>query len=73
MKNIKIFEKGDKVKIEMTIERSYFENGEIFYVLSDPRRMNKTFDYPFTDEDLELIEEDKERKAENDEQGIPRT
>lgn len=65
MKQVQIYEKGDKVKIEMIIERSYFQNGEIYYVLADPRRMNRAFDYPFTVNDLELIEEaDKERKVE---------
>ncbi len=57
MKQVQIYEKGDKVKIEMTIEKSYFENGQIYYVLSDPRRMNRTVDYPFTHDDLELFAE----------------
>lgn len=57
MKTLEIFDPGDRVKIEMEIESRYFENGDIKYVLKDPRRMGKKVDYPFTADQLELIEE----------------
>lgn len=55
MKNLRIFEPGDKVKIEMEISKAYIEQGEVRYALKDPRRMGREMDYPFTEEELELI------------------
>lgn len=57
MKSVRIFEQGDKVKIEMVIEKAYIEHGEVKYLLKDPRRMGKVMDYPLTEEEMELVEE----------------
>lgn len=59
---MKIYDPGDRVKIEMVISRRYFENEEVKYVLKDPRRMGKEMDYPFTAEEMELIEDDRNSK-----------
>ena len=58
MRTIKVFSEGDKVNVEMIVGKRYVENGEDYYILHDPRRMNKQgFDYPFTADQLELKEE----------------
>ena len=55
MKDLRIYEPGDRVSIEMVIAKAYIEQGEVRYTLKDPRRMGREMDYPFTAEELELI------------------
>jgi len=58
MRTIKVFSEGDRVNVEMVVGKRYVENGEDYYILHDPRRMNKQgFDYPFTADQLEIKEE----------------
>jgi hypothetical protein len=64
MQRLDIYDPGDRVKIEMVIESRYFENGDIKYILKDPRRMGKTVDYPFVATELELIEGIQEKEGE---------
>lgn len=57
MKTVQLLDVGDRVYIEMEIAKRYFEdNGEIRYILKDPRRLGRLVDYPFTNDDLELVE-----------------
>ena len=58
MKHLQILEAGDVVKIKMQVSKVYFEDGDVRYTLSDPRRMGRPMDYPFTNDDLELVVED---------------
>ena len=37
MRTVKIFEKGERVGIEMQIEQVALEGGEVKYTLKDPR------------------------------------
>ena len=63
MKNLRIFEPGDKVKIVMEIAKAYIDQGDVRYTLKDPRRMGRELDYPFTEGELELIPEEQEGEA----------
>lgn len=61
MKTVQLLDVGDKVNIEMEIAKRYFEdNGEIRYILKDPRRLGRLVDYPFSNEDLKLVEREEE-------------
>lgn len=56
MRNITVFDESDRVLVEMVVGKRYIENGQDYYILHDPRRMNKqAFDYPFTADQLTLI------------------
>ena len=66
MRTIQVFSEGDKVNVEMIVGKRYVENGEDYYILHDPRRMNKQgFDYPFTADQLTLKEEAKTEERES--------
>ena len=52
MKTVQIFERGERVGIEMVIERVSLEGGEIKYTLKDPRSQK---DYPWIFSDDELF------------------
>ena len=47
----------DKRELAAICARTVRKYPMIYYVLSDPRRMNRTVDYPFTHDDLELFAE----------------
>ena len=70
MRTIQVFSEGDKVNVEMIVGKRYVENGEDYYILHDPRRMNKQgFDYPFTADQLELKAEREEENGKGEKEG----
>ena len=52
MKTVQIFEKGERVGIEMVINQVALESGEVKYTLKDPRSQK---DYPWIFADNELF------------------
>ena len=72
MKSITVYSEGDKVNVEMIVGKRYVENGEDYYILHDPRRMNKQgFDYPFTADQLELKAEREEENGKGEKGNEP--
>ena len=69
-RTLQVFDEGDKVNVEMIVGKRYTEHGEDFYILHDPRRMNKqAFDYPFTYDQLSLKQgkdEEEERESKDE-------
>lgn len=56
----------------MIVGKRYVENGEDYYILHDPRRMNKQgFDYPFTADQLELKAEREEENGKGEKGNEP--
>lgn len=51
MRTVQIFEKGERVGIEMLIEAVALEGGEVKYKLKDPRSQ-KDYPYIFGDDEL---------------------
>lgn len=62
MRTVKIFEKGERVGIEMQIEQVALEGGEVKYTLKDPRSQK---DYPWIFSDDELFALNKEEGTVN--------
>ena len=55
MRTVQIFEKGEKVGLEMVIEQVALENGEVKYKLKDPRSQ-KDYPYIFSSNELFALE-----------------
>ena len=64
MKTVNIFEKGEKVRIDVEVANLVLKGNEIKYELKDPRT-GKCFDYVFKEDQITPIppEERKARKV----------
>lgn len=62
MKQINVFEKGDKVCIEYVIEELLFKNGQLYYKLKNPKT-GTYLDNAYTTDELIALPE----KGEKDE------
>ena len=60
MKIVNIYEKGERVGIEMMIEQVALEGGEVKYRLKDPRSQ-KDYPYIFSDTELFALTEEQQK------------
>ena len=64
MKTIKIFTKGEKVRLEYEVDNIVFSNGELYYTLKEPK--NGTYlKNAYKAEELIPVEEGEEENGEN--------
>ena len=59
MKTIKIFTKGERVRLEYEVESVVFKNGELYYTLKEP--LNGTYlNNAYTSDELIPVDEEGE-------------
>lgn len=63
MRTVNMFEKGERVGIEMLIEQVALEGGEVMYKLKDPRSQ-KDYPYIFAGNELFALTDEQKGGAE---------
>ena len=56
MKDLKVYEAGDKVRIDVEVIGLVMDHGEIQYILKNPQTGNR-FDFTFSEEQIFPVEE----------------